>query len=76
MAENVLGLVTPGTHTYSKFLKPEELQSFFDERGWYGMERRGCAYDPLNGGWRLFGMGEFMGLGEKVNYFAGVRKPL
>lgn len=76
MAETVLRLVTPGTHTYSKFVKPEELQGFFDEKGWYGMERRGCFYDPLKGGWRLLGMGDWGGVGEQVNYFAGVRKPL
>ena len=40
------------------------------------MERRGCVYDPLKGEWRLLGMGEWFGLGEHVNYFAGVRKPL
>ncbi|KAF9647411.1 ubiquinone biosynthesis O-methyltransferase [Thelephora ganbajun] len=29
--ENVLGIVTPGTHTYSKYIKPSELLSFFQE---------------------------------------------
>ena len=28
-AEHVLRLVTPGTHTHSKFVKPEELLDFF-----------------------------------------------
>jgi polyprenyldihydroxybenzoate methyltransferase/3-demethylubiquinol 3-O-methyltransferase len=28
MAEHVLRLVTPGTHTYSKFIKPSELLTF------------------------------------------------
>lgn len=28
MAEHVLRLVTPGTHTYSKFIKPDELLAF------------------------------------------------
>jgi len=40
------------------------------------METRGCIYDPIKGGWRLLGMGEYAGMGEMVNYFAGVRKPL
>ncbi|KAH9933519.1 S-adenosyl-L-methionine-dependent methyltransferase [Fomitopsis serialis] len=30
-AEDVLRLVTPGTHTYSKFVRPEELTQFFCE---------------------------------------------
>lgn len=76
MVEQVLRIVTPGTHTYSKFVKPEELQEYFDGKGWTGMERRGCIYDPIYGGWRLLGAGQFAGLGEKANYFAGVRKPL
>ncbi|GAA5951861.1 hypothetical protein JCM21900_004168 [Sporobolomyces salmonicolor] len=76
MAESILRLVTPGTHTYHKYIKPDELQAFFDGKGWWGMERRGCVYDPLAGRWRLLGEGEFGGAGELVNYFAGVRKPL
>ncbi|KAF5316585.1 hypothetical protein D9619_006515 [Psilocybe cf. subviscida] len=31
MAENVLRQVTPGTHTYSKYIKPSELVQFFRE---------------------------------------------
>lgn len=30
-AENILGIVAPGTHTYSKYVKPSELLSFFQE---------------------------------------------
>lgn len=75
MAESVLRLVTPGTHTYSKFIKPEELRSYFEEKGWEGLEQRGCIYDPIKGGWRLLGMGEWGGMGELVNYFFAARKP-
>lgn len=36
LAEDVLRLVTPGTHTYKKFVKPEELRSFvFSQMGGY-----------------------------------------
>jgi polyprenyldihydroxybenzoate methyltransferase/3-demethylubiquinol 3-O-methyltransferase len=43
LAEDVLRLVTPGTHTYSKFIKPAELRRFVHaEMGgtavWYGPE--------------------------------------
>lgn len=76
LAEDLLRFITPGTHTYSKFIKPSEIQEYFEAKGWKGMERRGCMYDPIKGGWRLLGMGEFSGLGEKCNYFAGIRKPL
>jgi 2-polyprenyl-6-hydroxyphenyl methylase/3-demethylubiquinone-9 3-methyltransferase len=30
MAQNVLRKVTPGTHTYSKYIKPSELIEFFE----------------------------------------------
>ena len=30
-AEDILRIVTPGTHTYSKFIKPSELLEFFQE---------------------------------------------
>ncbi|SCV74329.1 BQ2448_6761 [Microbotryum intermedium] len=79
LAENLLRFVTPGTHTYSKYIKPQELQDFFEhDLGWPRgtMERRGCVYDPLKGEWTLFGMGEWGGLAEGANYFAGIRKPL
>ncbi|GAA6056804.1 hypothetical protein JCM3770_002810 [Rhodotorula araucariae] len=76
MAEDILRLVTPGTHTYHKYIKPQELGDFFREKGWVGFETRGCPYDPIVGKWRLLGVGELGGLGELVNFFAGVRRPL
>lgn len=41
LAEDVLRLVTPGTHTYSKFIKPEELRRFvYEEMGGYAVWER------------------------------------
>lgn len=34
MAESVLRLVSPGTHHSHKFVKPAELDAFFDGLGW------------------------------------------
>jgi polyprenyldihydroxybenzoate methyltransferase/3-demethylubiquinol 3-O-methyltransferase len=76
MAEQVMRLVSPGTHTYHKYIKPSELVEFFREKGWKGVEIRGCPYDPIAGKWRLLQPGEFGEAGELVNYFAAVRKPL
>lgn len=73
--EQILRIITPGTHTYSKFVKPEELKEYFDGKNWVGMEKRGCIYDPIKAGWRLLEASQFGGMGEKANYFAGVRKP-
>ncbi|GAA6002341.1 hypothetical protein JCM10207_001072 [Rhodosporidiobolus poonsookiae] len=76
LAEDIFRLVSPGTHTYHKYIKPAELVAFFDEKGWTGTEVRGCPYDPVAGRWRLLYPGELGGAGELVNYFAAVRKPL
>lgn len=74
LAEDILRLVTPGTHTYRKFIRPEELRRYvYKEMG--GFERwernanasevrdevgetRGIVYDPIGGEWRLWGGAE------------------
>ncbi|BGP31914.1 Hexaprenyldihydroxybenzoate methyltransferase, mitochondrial [Rhodotorula toruloides] len=74
LAEDVLRLVTPGTHTYHKYLRPTELRDFFREKGWEAFETRGVPYDPVKGEWRLLDPGAMGGLGEMVNYFAAPKK--
>lgn len=96
MAEDVLRLVTPGTHTYSKFIKPEELRQFvYNEMGGHEVwernmdgsdvrhqeigETRGIVYNPLKGGWDLWGGAEGSwgkGAGELCNYMFYARKRL
>ncbi|KAF8206483.1 S-adenosyl-L-methionine-dependent methyltransferase [Mycena galopus ATCC 62051] len=56
MAEDVLRKVSSGTHTYSKFIRPEELTAFFRtypnaESAW--AEIRGLVYNPLGARWML-----------------------
>lgn len=90
MAENILRLVTPGTHTYSQFIKPEELVTFFrNELGWHSptesqarvstperllFETRGVAYLPWKSTWELAPRGS--SLGQQCNYFFWIRKPM
>lgn len=39
MAEHVLRLVTPGTHTHSQYIRPDELVNFFrDDLRWFSSE--------------------------------------
>ncbi|KAK4047750.1 Hexaprenyldihydroxybenzoate methyltransferase, mitochondrial [Microbotryomycetes sp. JL201] len=76
VAEQLLRFVEPGTHTYHKYIKPEEMQEYFEQHGWTDLEQRGCIYDPLKAQWRLFGMGEWSGMTELANYFYVARKPL
>lgn len=51
LAEDVLRLVTPGTHTYSKYVRPEELKRYFaKEMGGVGVwERNEDASDVAEG---------------------------
>ncbi|KAL7424276.1 Hexaprenyldihydroxybenzoate methyltransferase, mitochondrial [Cryptotrichosporon argae] len=74
LAEDVLRLVTPGTHTYAKFIKPAELRQFFHASagGFDTWERsadasdtrkevgstQGIVYDPLGQAWRLWDAAE------------------
>ncbi|KZT59029.1 ubiquinone biosynthesis O-methyltransferase [Calocera cornea HHB12733] len=85
MAEDTLGLVAPGTHTYEKFIRPSELVSFFDHLGWitqtfdgrpsrHEAEVRGMMYVPWNGEWQLGPRGA--GWSEQCNYLFWARKPM
>ncbi|KAL1747633.1 S-adenosyl-L-methionine-dependent methyltransferase [Schizophyllum fasciatum] len=88
MAESVLGKVSQGTHTYSKYINPSELMAHFQEvspqwikKGWVGSslpmrmqaETRGMIYNPLSGRWSLAPRG--MWASEDCNYVFWVRKP-
>jgi polyprenyldihydroxybenzoate methyltransferase/3-demethylubiquinol 3-O-methyltransferase len=81
MAEKVLRAVTPGTHTYDKFVNSSELESFFrDEMRWFDgkpgrlqAEVRGIIYLPWEGRWKLLDRGQF-GAAE-CNYMFWARKP-
>ncbi|KAF9519200.1 hypothetical protein BS47DRAFT_1370814 [Hydnum rufescens UP504] len=85
MAEHALRLVRPGTHDYSKFVKPSELVEFFQhpDLAWisrtYGgipirkeAEIRGLIYNPLEGAWKTLPAGLS---GTQCNYLFWARKP-
>ncbi|MGD2187003.1 MAG: bifunctional 2-polyprenyl-6-hydroxyphenol methylase/3-demethylubiquinol 3-O-methyltransferase UbiG [Desulfobacterales bacterium] len=46
-AEYILGLVRKGTHTYSKFIKPTELQNWAAAAGLSFMDATGLHYNPI-----------------------------
>lgn len=81
-AENsVLGFVSPGTHTFRKFVRPEELRSFFEQRTsdrWDRLEARGVIYDPLLADWRLMPRqsGLTAATTQLANYFFAARRAL
>lgn len=88
MAEDVLRLVTPGTHTHSQYINPQELVDFFEkDMSWYGkgktdlpqrmhFEVRGTAYLPWKGSWSLAKSGTSLPGTQECNYFFWARKPL
>ncbi|KAJ6531793.1 S-adenosyl-L-methionine-dependent methyltransferase [Mycena capillaripes] len=88
MAEDVLRKVSRGTHTHSKFIRPEELTAFFRtypnaESPWVDAglglptrtqaEVRGLVYNPLGAQWILAPRGAW-GAAD-CNYLFWVRKP-
>lgn len=83
LAENPLfGFVSPGTHSYAKYLKPNELTQFFNremlwsDRTRIDMETRGVIYHPLKGDWVLSSPSDSPVRTQLCNYFFGARKPL
>ncbi len=59
-AERVLRMLPRGTHTYSRFIKPAELQAMAAGAGLVLRERRGLGYNPFTRRFRLTG---FLGVG-------------
>jgi 2-polyprenyl-6-hydroxyphenyl methylase / 3-demethylubiquinone-9 3-methyltransferase len=46
-AEYILGLVRKGTHTYGKFIKPEELKEWATDAGLSFVDLTGLHYNPI-----------------------------
>lgn len=87
MAEDVLRLVTPGTHRYDQYVNPSELVDYFkSDIHWIGTdsslpnrlqyETRGAFYIPGLGKWYLANRGMDKYGSQLSNYFFWARKPL
>ena len=50
-AEYVLGWLPKGTHTYSKFLTPEEISTLLTRSGLIMKDKTGVTYSPLRDEW-------------------------
>jgi 2-polyprenyl-6-hydroxyphenyl methylase/3-demethylubiquinone-9 3-methyltransferase len=76
-AESILRIVPPGTHSWDKFIKEDELRDFMkdlkDENGnhWVAdAKSKGCIYNPLRGEWQMV-----KGVrGPVFNYFFAARR--
>jgi polyprenyldihydroxybenzoate methyltransferase/3-demethylubiquinol 3-O-methyltransferase len=68
VAEHLMRLVPPGTHTYSKYINEEEIRDFFaTQKDWEFVDSKGCMYVP-GCGW-VWTPNERMG-----NYMMAFRK--
>lgn len=52
-AEYVLRWLPPGTHTWSKFVTPKELERAVEATGLEVLDACGMVFDPLRGSWSL-----------------------
>ena len=68
-AEYILGLVRKGTHTYRKFIKPQELRDWAETAGLASVDLCGLHYNPFSKRYRLGG-------NTHVNYLAHFRSHL
>jgi 2-polyprenyl-6-hydroxyphenyl methylase/3-demethylubiquinone-9 3-methyltransferase len=66
-AEYILGLVRKGTHTYRKFIKPQELEVWARQAGLTPMDLCGLHYNPILRRYSLGG-------NTHVNYLAHYRR--
>ncbi|TKA64592.1 hypothetical protein B0A49_10380 [Cryomyces minteri] len=69
MAEEVLNIVPRGTHTWSQYINPAELEAWFmRDDGFWKPETMGVVYVPMLG-WKEVSGSEKIG-----NYFFGVQR--
>ena len=52
-AEYVMQWLPKGTHSWNKFVKPNELNQFFSKAGLQVKDTKGLVFNPLNWGWQL-----------------------
>lgn len=67
-AEYILRWLPVGTHTWDKFVTPEEMREEFAANGLSELDRGGIIFNPLTGEWRR-------GLDTDVNYMIAAKKP-
>lgn len=66
-AEYVLRWLPVGTHTWDKFVTPEEMRRHFETCGLREIDRGGIIFNPISGEWRR-------GNDTDVNYMIAARK--
>jgi len=67
-AEYIMRWLPVGTHTWDKFVTPEEMHDEFAANGLSELDRGGIIFNPLSGEWRR-------GMDTDVNYMIAAKKP-
>ena len=66
LAENYLKWIPSNTHTYHKFIKPEELEYILIKNNFKNINFKGLKYQPLKNKWQL-------SQNTSVNYFCNCK---
>ena len=66
LAENYLKWIPNNTHTYHKFIKPEELEYILTRNNFTNINFKGLTYQPLKNKWQL-------SQNTSVNYFCNCK---
>ena len=62
LAENILGWIPKGTHTYNKFIKPDEIESCLENKNFKIKSKKGLIFNPIEMNWKI-------SENTNVNYF-------
>jgi 2-polyprenyl-6-hydroxyphenyl methylase/3-demethylubiquinone-9 3-methyltransferase len=66
IGENLLKLIPLNTHTFYKFIKPDEMQQVLSSNSFKNIKFKGLTYDALKLKWKL-------SENTKVNYFCSCK---
>lgn len=66
IGENLLKLIPLNTHTFYKFIKPEELEQVLSSNGFENIKFKGLTYNALKLKWKL-------SENTKINYFCSCK---
>jgi 2-polyprenyl-6-hydroxyphenyl methylase/3-demethylubiquinone-9 3-methyltransferase len=66
IGENFLKLIPLNTHTFYKFIKPEELEQVLSSNNFENIKFKGLTYDALKLSWKL-------SENTKINYFCSCK---
>ena len=66
--ERILGWLPPGSHDWSRFVRPAEMVRLLRRHGFAVADMQGMVYNPLAGGWTT-------SRNVAVNYIMHARKP-